>query len=92
MTSPAAPSLTASAQNSPRLLDQVAGKMRLLHYAKRTEEAYVDWIKRYIVFHGKRPPRELGAAEIESFLSHLGVEGRVAASTQNQAFSALLFL
>jgi integron integrase len=66
--------------------------MRLLHYSKRTEDAYVDWIKRYIFFHNKRHPRDMGAPEIESFLTHLAVEGRVAASTQNQAFSALLFL
>jgi integrase len=82
---------TAQAQ-PPKLLDQVAAKMRMLHYSKRTEEAYVDWIKRFILFHQKRHPREMGAAEIEKFLTHLAVEGHVAASTQNQAFSALLFL
>jgi integron integrase len=75
----------------PKLLDQVRTKMRLLHYAKRTEEAYVDWIRRYIVFHGMRHPREMGIAEVEAFLSHLAVQGKVAASTQNQALSALLF-
>jgi len=74
------------------LLDQVAAKMRLLHYSKRTEGAYVDWIKRYILFHNKRHPREMGAAEIESFLTDLAVVRNVSASTQNQAFSALLFL
>ena len=76
----------------PKLLDQVAGKMRLLHYSKRTESAYVDWIKRFILFHNKRHPRDMGAAEIEGFLTHLAVERTVAASTQNQAFAAILFL
>lgn len=76
----------------PKLLDQVAAKMRLLHYSKRTEEAYVDWIKRFILFHGKRHPREMGGAEVEQFLTHLAVERHVAASTQTQAFSAILLL
>lgn len=78
--------------NPPRLLDQVREAIRLRHYSIRTEQAYTDWIKRFILFHGKRHPRELGAAEVERFLTHLAVEGRVAASTQNQALSALLFL
>jgi integron integrase len=78
--------------SSPRLLDQVRGKIRLKHYSLRTEQAYLDWIKRFIRHHGKRHPREMGAAEVEAFLTHLAVEGRVAASTQNQAKSALLFL
>jgi len=76
----------------PKLLDQVAAKMRLLHYSIRTERAYCDWIKRFILFHNKQHPREMGAAEIESFLTDLAVVGNVAASTQNQAFSAILFL
>ncbi len=76
----------------PRFLDAVRAKMRLLHYAKRTEDAYVDWIRRFILFHQKRHPIEMGAAEVEGFLTHLAVEGRVAASTQNQALAALLFL
>ena len=76
----------------PKLLDRVAAKMRLLHYSIRTERAYGDWIKRFILFHGKRHPRERGAAEIESFLTHLAVEGNDAASTQNRAFPAILFL
>jgi integron integrase len=74
------------------LLDQVRGKIRLKHYSLRTEQAYSDWIRRFIRFHGTRHPREMGAAEVESFLTHLAVEGKVAASTQNQAKSALLFL
>ena len=78
--------------SSPRLLDQVRGKIRLKHYSLRTEQAYSDWIKRYIRFHGKRHPRDLGAADVEAFLTALAVDGKVAASTQNQAKSALLFL
>jgi integron integrase len=79
-------------QRPVRLLDQVRQKLRLLHYAIRTEEAYVDWIRRYILFHHKRHPREMGGPEIEAFLTHLAVVGRIAASTQNQALAALLFL
>ncbi|MSU77107.1 MAG: hypothetical protein EXS16_03315 [Gemmataceae bacterium] len=75
------PTTQPSPAPPPKLLDQVAGKMRLLHYSKRTESAYVDWIKRYILFHNKRHPREMCAAEIEGFLSHLAVERNVAAST-----------
>ncbi|NJK52425.1 MAG: integron integrase [Leptolyngbyaceae cyanobacterium SU_3_3] len=66
--------------------------MRLKNYSIRTETSYVDWIERYIRFHGMRHPKDMGAAEIEAFLTHLAVQQRVAASTQNQAFSALLFL
>ena len=69
----------------PRLLDQVRGKIRLKHYSLRTEQAYVDWIRRFIRHHGKRHPREMGAVEVEAFLTHLAVAGQVAASTQNQA-------
>lgn len=75
-----------------RLLDQVRGKIRLKHYSIRTEQAYVDWIRRYILHFDKRHPRELGAGEVEAFLTHLAVAGKVAAATQNQAKSALLFL
>lgn len=84
-----------SSQNTvepPRLLDQVRGKIRVKHYSIRTEQAYVDWIKRYILHFGKRHPDAMGAAEVEAFLTHLAVAGKVAASTQNQAKSALLFL
>jgi hypothetical protein len=66
--------------------------MRFKHYSIRTETSYRDWIKRFILFHGKRHPREMGAGEVSRFLSDLAVRGRVAASTQNQAFNALLFL
>lgn len=75
-----------------KLLDQVIDALRLRHYAYSTEQQYVHWIRRYILFHNKRHPREMGAAEIEAFLTHLAVEGQVAASTQNQALCALLFL
>ncbi len=78
--------------HAPKLLDQVRGKIRLKHYSIRTEQAYVDWIRRFILHFGKRHPRELGAANVEAFLTHLAVAGNVAASTQNQAKSALLFL
>ena len=80
------------APQSPKLLDRVRAKVRLLHYSHRTEEAYVHWIKRYILFHNKQHPMQMGEAEIEAFLSHLAVKERVAASTQNQALAALLFL
>jgi len=73
-------------------LDSVRNKIRLKHYSIRTEEAYVQWVKRYILFHNKRHPNELGAPEVEAFLTYLAVDGNVAASTQNQARSALLFL
>ena len=76
----------------PRLLDRVRATLRLRHYSRRTEATYVAWIRRYIFFHGKRHPVDMGAAEVTSFLSSLAVDGRVAASTQNQALSALLFL
>jgi hypothetical protein len=76
----------------PRLLDQVRDKIRLKHYSIRTEQAYLDWIKRFILFHGKRHPENLGSAEVEQFLTHLAVERKVAASTQNQALNAIVFL
>jgi integron integrase len=82
----------ASLTQSPRLLDQVRGKIRLKHYSIRTEQAYVDWIKRFVLHFDKRHPDEMGAREVEVFLTHLAVQGRVAAATQNQAKAALLFL
>jgi len=75
-----------------KLLDQVSDAIRRKHYSIRTEEAYISWIKRFILFHDVRHPLEMGATEIEEFLTHLAVDKNVAASTQNQAFSALLFL
>src|SRR5260370_168647 len=83
---------TSQEAQPPELLDQLAAKVRLLHYAKRTEKAYVDWVRRFIIFHENRHPREMGTPEVEAFLTHLAVVGNVSASTQNQAFAALLFL
>ena len=82
----------STTSKSPKLLDQVRDKLRVKHYSIRTEQAYLGWIKRYIFFHGKRHPKDMGADEIEAFLTYLAVEGKVAASTQNLAKSALLFL
>lgn len=76
----------------PRLLAQVQERLTLRHYSARTADAYVGWIRRYILFHGKRHPRELGAEEVGAFLSDLAVRREVSASTQNQALAALLFL
>lgn len=77
---------------APKLLDQVRARIRVMHYSIRTEQAYVDWTRRFILFHHKRHPRDMGKAELEAFLSYLAVERRVSASTQSQAKSALLFL
>jgi integron integrase len=80
----------ASAQ--PPLLERLRRQVRFLHYSIRTEEAYVQWVKRFILFHKKRHPKEMGPEEIRQFLTHLASDGRVSASTQNQAASAILFL
>ncbi len=85
MSAPAPP-------GQPRLLDRVRHAIRARHYSLRTEEAYVGWIRRYILFHKKRHPAEMGETEINAFVTHLAVEGPVGASTQTQALSALLFL
>ncbi|OOG61875.1 integrase [Rhodanobacter sp. B04] len=77
---------------TPRLLDQVRARLRLKHYSLRTEQAYVGWIRRFILANDKRHPRDMGVAEVEGFLSTLATRGQVAAGTQNQALSALLFL
>jgi integron integrase len=82
----------ACAPGKPKLLDQVRDAIRTRHYSYRTEEAYVGWIRRFIVFHQKRHPAEMGKLEIEQFLTALAVERHVSASTQNQALAALLFL
>ena len=79
-------------QRPKKLLDRVRETIRRKHYSLRTEKSYAAWIRRYILFHNKRHPQEMGRAEIEAFLSHLAVNRRVSASTQNQAFSALLLL
>lgn len=78
--------------NPPRLLDVVHEKAQALHYSRRMEEAYVHWIRDYVRFHGKRHPRDMGAAEVEAFLSHLANARNVSTSTHQQALSALLFL
>ena len=79
-------------QNKPRLMDLVRGAIRVRHYSRRTEAAYLGWIRRFILFHGKQHPAEMGAEEITRFLSSLATERHVSASTQNQALSAILFL
>jgi hypothetical protein len=72
-----------AARNKPKFLEQVGALLRTRRYSIRTERAYLDWIKRFILFHGKRHPREMGESEIAAFLTHLAVERRVAPSTQN---------
>ena len=75
-----------------RLIDQTRNVLRLHHYSIRTEESYIQWIKRFIFFHNKRHPKEMGEKEVSAFLTHLAVDKHVSASTQNQALSAILFL
>jgi site-specific recombinase XerD len=87
---PSVPS--ALAPGKSKLLDQVRDVIRRKHYSFRTEQVYVDWIRRFILFRGKRHPREMAETEVTQFLTYLAREGRVAASAQNQALSALLFL
>lgn len=89
---PTIPSLPSTVLPAPRLLDQVRDKIRLKHYSIRTEQAYTEWIKRFIRHFNKQHPRDMGAAQVEEFLTHLAVKGNVAAATQNQAKAALLFL
>ena len=76
----------------PRLLDEVRNRIRAKHYSRRTEQSYTHWIKRFILFHGKRHPNGMGAKEVEAFLSLLAVDRNVSASTQRQALAAILFL
>ena len=84
--------LTDATRSEPRLLDRVRLAVRARHYSRRTEEAYVGWVRRFVLFHGKRHPVEMGEKEINLFLSDLAVRHKVTASTQNQALAALLFL
>jgi integron integrase len=84
--------MAATDARAPRLFDEVRRKLRVHHYSLRTERAYLGWIRRFILANGRRHPREMGGPEVERFLSRLAVQGQVAASTQNQALSALLFL
>jgi integron integrase len=86
------PIQTTPVIHPPKLLDQVRDRLRVKHYSLQTEKLYIQWVRRFILFNGKRHPKELGAQEVEAFLTHLAVDGRVSASTQNQALSALLFL
>jgi len=79
-------------QDSPKLLDRMRAEIRVRHYSIRTEETYLDWARRFILFHDKRHPKDMGADEVQAFLSYLALERNVSSSTQNQAKSALLFL
>ena len=80
------------ANRPPRLLDLLRAAIRARHYSRKTERAYVGWVRRFVRFHEMRHPREMGEAEIVAFLTHLAIHGRVSPSTHNQALSALLFL
>lgn len=84
--------MEAAEPQPPRLLEQLRDSLRVRHYSLRTERAYFEWTRRYILFHGKRHPREMGAMEVQAFLTHLAVERHVSPSTQNQAKAALVFL
>lgn len=75
-----------------KLMEQVKDILRAKHYSPRTEETYTDWIKRYIIFHEKRHPKEIGEKEIQTFITYLATELKLAASSQNQALSAIIFL
>src|SRR5262245_1462790 len=90
--SPQAPLSTPAGPKPKRLMDQLRDAIQLRHYSIRTEQSYVHWAVRYILFHNKRHPQEMGAPEIEAFLTHLAVARQVSASTQNVALNALVFL
>ena len=81
-----------AASQPPKLLNRMRDHLRTRHYSIRTETAYVDWARRFVLFHGKRHPQEMGSAEVEAFLTHLAVNRQVSASTQNQAKAAILYL
>ena len=81
-----------NAARPPRLLDQVRTAVRVRGFSLSTERTYVQWVRRFILWHGKRHPREMGAAEVQAYLNHLATDANVASSTQNQALAALLFL
>src|SRR5207248_11218427 len=88
-----APNLsTISSARNPKLLDRVRDVLRRKHYRFRTERTYTDWIKRFIIYHGKRHPKEMAEAEVGEIITHLVQDGKVSPSTQNQAQSAMLFL
>jgi len=82
---------TTTIATQPKLLDQVRHALRVKHYSPKTEEAYVHWIKKFIFFHNKRHPKEMGENEINQFLTHLAVKRNVSAFTQNQALCAIVF-
>lgn len=86
------PSSDNAAPRPPKLLERLRTHLRTLHYSIRTEAAYLDWVRRFILFHGNQHPQDMGAAQVEAFLSHLAVDRQVSASTQNQAKAALLYL
>lgn len=86
------PQTTPAPSTEPKLLDQLRDRLRVKHYSIRTETQYLQWVRRFILYHGKRHPRVMGEKEVEAFLTHLATVGNVSASTQNQALSALLFL
>src|SRR3989442_12299064 len=84
--------MVQSQLHPPRLMEQMRTVIRARHYSLCTEETYLSWVKRFILFHGKQHPRDMGVQEVQQFLAYLAVEGHVAASTQSQALSAILFL
>jgi hypothetical protein len=84
--------MPAPEPRAPRLLDQLREAIRYRHYSYRTEQAYVEWVRRYVLFHGKRHPAEMTESEVVTFLTHLATERDVSAATHQQALSALLFL
>ncbi|ROL62518.1 integron integrase, partial [Bacteroidetes/Chlorobi group bacterium ChocPot_Mid] len=84
--------MLSSNQTKPKLLDEVRINLRSNHYSRKTEEAYIGWIKRFILFHNKRHPNEMGKDEIQKFINHLAVDQNVSSSTQNQALQAILYL
>lgn len=92
MESPADLPSTAAAPPPPKLLERLRIHLRTRHYSLRTEEAYLNWVRRFILYHNKRHPQDMGALEVEAFLSHLAVDRQVSASTQNQAKAAILYL
>ena len=83
---------TTPQTKAPRLLDHVLDEICLRHFALSTEKTYVHWIRRFVLFHGKRHPRDMGAGEVGAFLTHLAIAQQVSASTQNQALNAIVFL
>lgn len=92
MTSTKNPIVPTAAAHGKKLMEQVSDALRTKHYSYRTEQTYKDWIKRYILYHNKRHPKDMGENEIRAFIAHLAAERKVAASTSNQALSAILFL